>query len=406
MSRRGPVPRRVGVPGVVALALAVLTGCSTTAADLPLPGTQAPDGAYQVTALFDDALNLEVGAQVRIDGLPVGRVTSLGTRDFRAEVVMALDPDVDLTSRATARLRSTTALGELFVQVEPAERGEPLKDGDELAPAQTSVAATVEDSLAAASLLVNGGSLGQVQTIVEELNTAIGGRRANAKQVLAATAEFLDQANRSTRAIDRTLTSLRDASALLGHREASIERALTELAPAARVLRRNTDDLVGLLASSEGLARTGDRVVRAIRADFTRVVEQLHPVLEQLLTISDEIGPGLAATARFSRLFDAAVPNDYLNLHFVLGDRVVGGHPDVPLPEVDIDIPDLPLVGDLPPIGIPPEVIELLPGLLGDLAPARGRPGGRPGADPGDEPDPQDALAAAEALAELLGSAR
>lgn len=406
MSRRGPVPRRVGVPGVVALALAVLTGCSTTAADLPLPGTQAPDGAYQVTALFDDALNLEVGAQVRIDGLPVGRVTSLGTRDFRAEVVMALDPDVDLTSRATARLRSTTALGELFVQVEPAERGEPLKDGDELAPAQTSVAATVEDSLAAASLLVNGGSLGQVQTIVEELNTAIGGRRANAKQVLAATAEFLDQANRSTRAIDRTLTSLRDASALLGHREASIERALTELAPAARVLRRNTDELVGLLASSEGLARTGDRVVRAIRADFTRVVEQLHPVLEQLLTISDEIGPGLAATARFSRLFDAAVPNDYLNLHFVLGDHVVAGHPDVPLPEVDIDIPDLPLVGDLPPIGIPPEVIELLPGLLGDLAPARGRPGGRPGADPGDEPDPQDAFAAAEALAELLGSAR
>lgn len=406
MSRRGPVPRRVGVPGVVALALAVLTGCSTTAADLPLPGTQAPDGAYQVTALFDDALNLEVGAQVRIDGLPVGRVTSLGTRDFRAEVVMALDPDVDLTSRATARLRSTTALGELFVQVEPAERGEPLQDGDELAPAQTSVAATVEDSLAAASLLVNGGSLGQVQTIVEELNTAIGGRRANAKQVLAATAEFLDQANRSTRAIDRTLTSLRDASALLGHREASIERALTELAPAARVLRRNTDDLVGLLASSEGLARTGDRVVRAIRADFTRVVEQLHPVLEQLLTISDEIGPGLAATARFSRLFDAAVPNDYLNLHFVLGDHVVAGHPDVPLPEVDIDIPDLPLVGDLPPIGIPPEVIELLPGLLGDLAPARGRPGGRPGADPGDEPDPQDAFAAAEALAELLGSAR
>ena len=366
----------------------------------------APDGAYQVTALFDDALNLEVGAQVRIDGLPVGRVTSLGTRDFRAEVVMALDPDVDLTSRATARLRSTTALGELFVQVEPAERGEPLQDGDELAPAQTSVAATVEDSLAAASLLVNGGSLGQVQTIVEELNTAIGGRRANAKQVLVATAEFLDQANLSTRAIDRTLTSLRDASALLGHREASIERALTELAPAARVLRRNTDDLVGLLASSEGLARTGDRVVRAIRADFTRVVEQLHPVLEQLLTISDEIGPGLAATARFSRLFDAAVPNDYLNLHFGLGDRVVGGHPDVPLPEVDIDIPDLPLVGDLPPIGIPPEVIELLPGLLGDLTPARGRPGGRPGADPGDEPDPQDALAAVEALAELLGSAR
>lgn len=357
------------VAGVVTAAV-VLSGCGTTASDLPLPGTQPPDGAYEVTALFDDALNLEVGAQVRVDGLPVGRVTRLGTRDFRAEVVMAIDPDVELTDRATARLRSTTALGELFVQMEPAVRGEPLADGDELATSQTSVAATVEDSLAAASMLINGGSLGQVQTIVEEVNTAIGGRRASAKRMLSAAETFMEQANASTEAIDRALTTLVDAAELLDRREESINTALTDIAPAARVLRRNTDDLVGLLETSDDLARTGDQVVKSIRGDFTRVVEQLHPILDELLTIEDQVGPGLEATARFSRLFDEAVPNDFLNLHFILGTQITVGHPDLPLPE--IVIPEIPLLEGLPDIGIPRGIIDLLPGLA-DLLPIPGR---------------------------------
>ncbi|MDP9823209.1 phospholipid/cholesterol/gamma-HCH transport system substrate-binding protein [Nocardioides massiliensis] len=366
-TRRGWLRR-----GALAVAAAVvISGCGTTASDLPLPGTRAAEGSYEISAIFDDALNLEVGAQVRIDGLPVGRVTRLGTRDFRAEVVMAIDPDVELTSEATARLRSTTALGELFVQVDPADGGEVLGDGDELTPARTSVAATVEDTLAAASMLINGGSLGQVQTIVEELNTAVGGRRASAKQLLTETETFLTEANRSTAAIDRTLTTLRDAGALLDRREQSINTALTEIAPAARVLRRNTDDLVGLLETSDELARTGDQVVRAIRDDFTQVVEQLHPVLDELLTISDQVGPGLEATARFSRLFDAAVPSDFLNLHFILGTRITVGNPSLPIPE--IEVPDLPLLPGLPDIGIPGGIIDLLPGLADLLRPGGGK---------------------------------
>jgi len=361
--------RRGAVLTVVLAVVLGVTGCGTTASDLPLPGTRAPEGSYEVTAVFDDALNLEVGAQVRVNGLPVGTVTRLGTRDFRAEVVMALDPDVELTSDATARLRSTTALGELFVQLAPAGSGEPLGDGDELAPSQTSVAATVEDSLAAASLLINGGSLGQVQTIVEEVNTAIGGRRSSAKKLLSETETFMAEANRSTRAIDRALTTLANAAELLDRREASIDTALTEIAPAARVLRRNTDKVVGLLETSDELARTGDRVVRSIRKDFTQVVEQLHPVLDELLEIEDQVGPGLEATARFSRLFDAAVPNDFLNLHFILGANITVGHPDLPLPE--IEIPEIPLLEGLPDIGIPGGVIDLLPGLKDLLAPGR-----------------------------------
>lgn len=366
---------RRGLAGVAA-GVAVATGlsaCGTTAADLPLPGTRGPDGGYALTALFDDALNLEVGAQVRIDGLPVGRVTRLDTRDLRAEVVMEIDPDVELTASTTARLRSTTALGELFVQVEPGVRGRPLADGDELSSARTSVAATVEDSLAAASVLINGGSLGQVQTIVEELNTAVGGRRASTKQMLTQTETFLEQANRSTRAIDRTLDALVDAAALLDERQASIDTALTEIAPAARVLRRNTDELVALLETSDDLARTGDRVVRTIRDDFTQVVEQLHPILDELLAVEDEVGPGLEATARFSRLFDAAVPTDFLNLHFVLGTRTVVGHPDVPVPETEL--PALPVVPGSPDVGLPEELIELLPGLA-ELVPGLGGAGG------------------------------
>ncbi len=352
------------VRAVAALVLAVLLGgCGVTAEDLPLPGTGVPDGAYTLTAVFDDALNLAQGAQVRVDGVRVGRVTAIGTRGFAAEVTMAIDPDVEITTRTVARLRATTALGELYVEMRPpapgdgGDPGTPLEDGDELDPAQTEIAATVEDSLAAASALINGGSLAQVQTIVSELNDAVGGRRGTARQLLRRTETFLAEANRSTTAIDRALTALADAGELLDRRRASIDRALVELRPAAAVLRRSTDDLVGLLERSDRLSRTTDRVVREIRGDLLQVLRQLHPILDELIEIEDLVGPGLDAVTLFARRFDAAVPGDYLNLRFIQEGRGTLGLPDLPgSPELELPaLPELPVVpGLLDQLGLGP----------------------------------------------------
>lgn len=284
------------------------------------PFRPSADGAdrYRVSAVYDDALNLSVGAPVKVGGVVVGKVLRVEPDDYRARVVMAIDDDTALRQDTSFRLRYTTALGELYVDATPGTTGARLADGDVVEGPGVTTAPTVEDSLASASLLVNGGGLGQVETIVSELNDALGGRVGATRGLLSETDEFLRQALLSTRQIDRVLVSLRDASHTLDGRQRTINRALREIRPAARTLAENTDGLARLLRSADGLAVTADGLVRRTRDDLTVVVEELGPILDELHTADDQVVAGLDLIPRFSDRMAAAVPADFLNLYFIL----------------------------------------------------------------------------------------
>jgi phospholipid/cholesterol/gamma-HCH transport system substrate-binding protein len=139
---------------------------------------------YRVTAVFDEALNLAQGAPVKVNGVPVGRVQTVTAEDFAAVVTMDIKTSAELRQGSGARLRYDTPLGELFIQITPAARGQVLRDGDRLSREDTSTAPTVENTLASVSLLINGGGLAQLQTITEELNTALGGREDTVRDTL------------------------------------------------------------------------------------------------------------------------------------------------------------------------------------------------------------------------------
>jgi phospholipid/cholesterol/gamma-HCH transport system substrate-binding protein len=340
---------------VVLILVVTLTGCSLTE---PLRPAAAGEDQWRVSAVFDDALNLPTGAPVKVGGVPVGKVVRIAPDDYRARVDMAIDDDTVLRRGSDFRLRYTTALGELYVDVTPARVGARLEDGTLIGERDVFTAPTVEDALSSASLLVNGGSLGQVQTIVGELNTALDGRVGAARGLLTETDRFLVEALRSTREIDRVLRALTGASKLLNHRERTVNRALEDLRPAAKVLTDNTDDLARLLGATDRMAVATDHLVRRTRGDLTTIVRELGPVLDELLAEKDRIVAGLATTDRFARVLDDATPTDYLNLYFLLHiDGALGTLPDPPGPGGPPDVPGLP---DLPiPELLDPRIPEL-----------------------------------------------
>lgn len=311
--------RRRAVQRAVVLAMAVgVVGAGCSVAD-PLRPTVVSAGQYTLSATFEDALNLPSGATVKLGGVPVGRVVEIVPDDYRAKITMAIDEEVEIPEGSTFRLRYTTALGEVYVEVTPAEGGTTMMAEGDVVPAEgTFVAPTVEDGLASASLLVNGGNLGQIQTIVSELNTALDGRVGATRGLLEQTDVFLAEALASTQEIDRVLDALVSASVTLDEREETINRALTDLRPAARTLTENTDELATLLRSADGLAVTADGLVRRTREDLTMIVDELGPVLDTVLAAEDDLLPALDDLATFAATLDDRVPNDYLNLYFKL----------------------------------------------------------------------------------------
>lgn len=303
---------RTAAAAVVALgALVTATGCSTTMRDLPIPGTGVSGDTIEVKARFDEALNLAEGAPVKVNGVDSGKVTSIGIDDYTAVVTMDVRTDARLHQGATARLRYTTPLGELFVDVTNPADGKELTDGTTLGIKDTETAPTVEDALAEASLLINGGGLDQLQTITEELNTAIGGKEDNVRLLLNQAATFLTQASATTSSIDGVLSSLDSLSTTLGDRQDVINRAMREIRPAAAVLRRATPQLTELLNAVERFSSAANSTVTATRSQLLALLGETEPVLAELASNKGRFNEMLRQLVVAGDTLRGVVPGDY-----------------------------------------------------------------------------------------------
>ncbi len=373
--------KRIALALGIAVMATTVSACGPDYTDLPLPGSEVPGDTYSLTATFDEALNLAQGALVKVNGVPVGRVQDVTAKDFQAVVAMDIESDLQLRQGSTARLRYDTPLGELFIQIDPAKTGAPLEDNDSLTDEQTTTAPTVENTLAQASLLINGGGLGQLQTITDELNTALGGREDTVRRLLARANTFLASANDSTGDIDRVLRSLSRASQVLAAREETINRAVTDLRPVSEVLRDNTDEIVDLLDRADNLTVTATRTLRSSRTELLQVLRQIDPIVQQLLATKPQLAPGLTNLISATKLLQEAAPGDFLPFDgrlvinesilntLLTGEGVNGGTqpggggggngPIPPLPNLPLpNLPDLPLPS-LPDLGLG----GLIPGL-------------------------------------------
>ena len=340
-----------------------LAGCGTTAADLPLPGTSMPGETYRVSATFDDALNLAQGASVKVDGVVVGRVVSITVEDLKAVVAMDIATDTRIGTTADFRLRTTTALGELFVDVveDPtvAAGGPVLEEGAAVDPDRSSAAPTVEDTLSAASLFINGGGLSQIQTIVDETNLAIGGREDTVRDVLHRITSTASAVTDMSGDIDAALVAVADASSVLAARQSTIDRALTEIAPAAQVLEQNTASLVDLLTSIDALGSVVVPTIQQTRDDVAAIVAQAGPIFAEVASVEPRLDAGVEQILAFVAGMQSGVPGSFLNTHLAfrgslgIGDLaiVTPSSDGSPLPEVapDLvqDLTQLPLISTL-----------------------------------------------------------
>ncbi|MCX6401283.1 MAG: MCE family protein [Propionibacteriales bacterium] len=305
---------RAGVALVLALAVGTLSACGTTMRDLPIPGTGVSGDTIEVKAQFAEALNLAVGAPVKVNGVDMGKVKSITVDDFVAEATMTLKTDAELRQGAQVRLRYTTPLGELFVDVTNPSTGAPLGDDATLALKDTETAPTVEDALAQASLLINGGGLEQLQTVAEELNTALSGNEGDYRALLDKASVFLTQANSTTQSIDQVLGSLSGLSKTLNGRKETINRAVKEIRPAAKVLRERTPDFTRLLAEVEKFAGAANSTVTATRSQLLSFLKELEPVLAEFAKNKGSYEASLRELTRGAAALDEVVATDYVNI--------------------------------------------------------------------------------------------
>ena len=125
--KRNPIETLLGA--VVLAAAAMFLVFAYSIADL-----KAVTG-YEVRATFLKVGGLERGSDVRISGIDVGTVTgqTLDPKTFQAQVVMSIEPGVQLPTDTEATIVSDGLLGGKYVNLTPGRAAERIAVGGTIA---------------------------------------------------------------------------------------------------------------------------------------------------------------------------------------------------------------------------------------------------------------------------------
>ncbi|MFY0407365.1 MCE family protein [Solicola sp. PLA-1-18] len=299
--------------GALALGTAVLSGCSLSPYDLPLPGgADLGDDPYEVTVMFRDVLDLVPQSAVKVNDLTVGKVRRISLDGWTAKVTLQLRRDVELPDNAQATLRQTSLLGEKFVSLAPPSGGSVgrLGPGDVIPLAQSSRNPEVEEVLSALSLVLNGGGIENLATITSELNNALEGNGPELKRLLGDADDVIGELDRNKEGIITALERLNRLAEETKKQTDAITGALDDLPPALETLDQQRDDLVRLLESLDRLSDVGVGVIDASKDATIEDLKRLQPILARLTEAGDSL-PGafsLGPTFPFSDAFIGDTP--------------------------------------------------------------------------------------------------
>jgi phospholipid/cholesterol/gamma-HCH transport system substrate-binding protein len=295
--------RRRIVGGVMALAGSLaLSGCGFSPYQLPLPGgADLGSEPYSVKIAFRDVLDLVPQSAVRVNDIAVGKVTDIELQGWTALVTVKINRDAELPDNAIATIRQTSLLGEKFVSLAPPENGGvgSLGNGDEIPLDRSGRNPEIEEVLGAASLLFNGGGLEKTNTIVRELNDALGGNEPEVRELVSTTSEFIGQLDQNKEALLTSLEKVNRLSIAANDQTDAITGALDELPEALRVVNDQRDDLVGLLQSLDRLGDVATGVIRDSKADTVADLKALIPTLTNLTRAGDDLATSTQALLSF-----------------------------------------------------------------------------------------------------------
>jgi phospholipid/cholesterol/gamma-HCH transport system substrate-binding protein len=288
--------RRIRSAGVAALALvaAMMSGCEWHGLNsLKMPGTEGGGpGSFQVQAQLPDVSTLQENSRVRVGDVNVGTVSRIERQGWHALITMTVNGDVELPANAVATVGQTSLLGSSHVELAAPSGVAPegrLHNGSLIPLALAGTYPNTEQTLAALSLLLNGGGLGQVQDITKALSTAFAGRETDLRNAINQLDEFVGHLNSQT---DDIIAATESVNSLVNQFAADkpvLDNALRTIPDALAVLSEQRTHLTDALdAFGKFSALTADMVNQS-KDKLVTELKDLGPVLESL----GDAGPAL-----------------------------------------------------------------------------------------------------------------
>jgi phospholipid/cholesterol/gamma-HCH transport system substrate-binding protein len=318
--------RRV-IAGLLALLVAAApSGCGWRGVNsLPLPGTEGNGpGAYDVQAQMPDVSNIQPNSRVRVADVTVGHVTKIELQDGHALVTMRLNGDVELPENATAKIGLTTIFGSLHIELAPPTDQPPqgrLHQGSLIPLSHAGAYPTPEQTLAALSLVLNGGGLGQAGDITEALSTAFRGREGDLRSLIQQSDTFAGTLNDQSSDIIAATDSLNNLAGKFAAQQPVLDRAVKTIPDAVAALNDQRGNLVEAADQLGKFSALTTDTVNQSKQNLIKELNQVGPVLQSLADAGPNVTKslGLLPTYPFPNSdIDKFQRGDYANLTAVI----------------------------------------------------------------------------------------
>jgi phospholipid/cholesterol/gamma-HCH transport system substrate-binding protein len=320
--RSVPSVRTMAKRAVALVVLAtVLTSCGWRGiASVELPGGPGSGSDSMILHVqMPDTLALNVNSRVRVADVFVGSVTDIQLVNWVATLTLKVDKTLKLPLDTKAKIGQTSLLGSQHVQLDvPENAGAPyLKSGDTITLQNSSAFPTTERVLASIGTILTGGGIPNLETIQTEINNVLDGRADQIREFLGRLDTFTSELNAQREDITRAIDSTNRLLNIVGQRNDTLDRVLTEFPPLIKHFA-DTRDLFADAVEALG------RVSKATDDALSQANPDIHQNLQNLQRPGTQLGKAapyvvgalkLLLTAPFSiENVPKVVRGDYINV--------------------------------------------------------------------------------------------
>jgi phospholipid/cholesterol/gamma-HCH transport system substrate-binding protein len=270
----------------VKIQLAIFTVIAVIAVSLmalhfmKLPAKWFGVGRYTVTMELPQTGGLYSSSNVTYRGTEVGRVESVHLTNTGVEAVLSLKSGIDIPSDLIAQVHSQSAIGEQYVDLRPRNgTSAPLKNGDVIPLADTTVPPDINAVLAAANAGLQAVPRDNLKTVIDESYTAVGGLGPELTRIVKGSTDLSIEARKN---LDPLIALIDQSQPVLNSQtntSDSIQAWASHLATVTTELQTHDQAVAGSITNGGPAA-----------GEARQLIERLQPTLPILLTNLVSIG--------------------------------------------------------------------------------------------------------------------
>lgn len=276
------------------------------------------------TAVFEDVSGLEVGDEVRVAGVDVGRVRDIFVQPdstVRVSFDVATDQELDESTQAAIQYRNL--VGDRIVSLSRSDAGAAaMAVGDTIPVERTASALDLDTLLNGFRPLFSGLSPQQINLLSGELVQVLQGQRSAVTSLVQHVGSFTTTIAEREQLVGQVIRNLNDVVGTFDQRRETVAELIDGFEALVSGLDHQDTQILDAAQRIDGMAREASSLVRAARGDLKPDLVALAEAARGLNKSSDTLQTVLRKLpGHYRTLQDSASYGNFFNF-FLCGVRV------------------------------------------------------------------------------------